>query len=237
MANVEAAQKFGMHGICFENTGQYETELRCIISQEGGCRDMSYIETEQDKCMAGKIYDCHNNVFLERKARATDWMQRYNSLPYSERSKRYDMIREIFGSVGTNVSVGDGTIIGFGDNIHVGNNVSINYRCILNDCNSIVIGNDVLIAPGVQINTASHPTKLSERLTPNWNPTSGEYRWQTFAKPVIIGDGCWIGANATIIGGVTIGDGAVVAAGAVVTKDVEPNTMVGGVPARLLKNI
>lgn len=187
--------------------------------------------------MAGKIYDCHNNVFLERKARATDWMQRYNSLPYSERSKRYDMIREIFGSVGTNVSVGDGTIIGFGDNIHVGNNVSINYRCILNDCNSIVIGNDVLIAPGVQINTASHPTKLSERLTPNWNPTSGEYRWQTFAKPVIIGDGCWIGANATIIGGVTIGDGAVVAAGAVVTKDVEPNTMVGGIPARLLKNI
>lgn len=234
-ANIEAARRVGMHGICFENARQYETELRRIISREGGCRDASYVMTEQDKCMAGEIYDCQSRVFLERKARATDWMQCYNSLPYSERSKRYGMIRELFGSVGTNVSVGDGTIIVFGDNIHAGNNVSINYRCILNDCNSIVIDNDVLIAPGVQINTASHPSELAERLTPDWNAASGEYRWRTFAKPVVIGDGCWIGANATIIGGVTIGDGAVVAAGAVVTKDVEPNTLVGGVPTRKLK--
>lgn len=237
IANVEGARKLGMHAICFENASQYEAELRNIISRDGGCRDEAYIMTEQDKCMAGEIYDCHSLVFLDRKARATDWMQRYNALSYSERSKRYGMIREIFGSVGTNVSVGDGTIIGFGDNIHVGNNVSINYRCILNDCNSIVIGNDVLIAPGVQMNTASHPTALSARLTPDWNPASGEYRWRTFAKPIIIGDGCWIGANATIIGGVTIGDGAVVAAGTVVTKDVEPHTMVGGVPAKVIKRL
>ncbi len=235
--NVEAARKFGMEGICFKNAMQYEEELRNIIRGKGGSRDASYIMTEQDKCMAGEIYDCHNPVFLDRKARATDWMQRYNSLPYADRSKRYGMIRELFGSVGTNVSVGDGTIIGFGDNIHVGNNVSINYRCILNDCNSIVIGNDVLIAPGVQMNTASHPAMLSEHLTPNWSSASGEYRWRTFAKPIIVGDGCWIGANATIIGGVTIGDGAVVAAGAVVTKDVEPNTMVGGVPAKIIKKL
>ena len=147
------------------------------------------------------------------------------------------MICELFGSVGTNVSVGDGIIIGFGDNIHIGNNVSINYRCLLIDCNSIIIGHDVLIAPGVQINTASHPTELSERLTPDWNSASGEYRWRTFAKPVIIGDGCWIGANATIIGGVTIGEGAVVAAGAVVTKDVPPHTLVGGVPAKYIKSL
>ena len=147
------------------------------------------------------------------------------------------MVRELFGSVGTNVSVGEGTIIGFGDNIHVGNNVSINYRCILNDCNSIVIGNDVLIAPGVQINTASHPTQLSERLTSEWNSSSGEYRWRTFAKPVVIGDGCWIGANVTIIGGVTVGDGAVIAAGAVVTKDVPPMTLAGGVPAKIIKTL
>ena len=65
----------------------------------------------------------------------------------------------------------------------------------------------------------------------------GRISWRTFAKPIIIGDGCWIGANATIIGGVTIGDGAVVAAGAVVTKDVEPNTEVGGVPARVMKKL
>ena len=81
--------------------------------------------------MAGELYDCHSPEFLEGKARATDWMQRYNALPYSERGKRYGMLKEQLGSVGTNVSVADGIIIGFGQNIHIGNNVSINYRCIL----------------------------------------------------------------------------------------------------------
>lgn len=191
--------------------------------------------TEQDKCMAGLLYNCHDAIFIERKARATEWMQRYNALPYDDRAQRYHMLCEQLGGVGDNVSVADGIIIGFGDNIYIGNNVSINYRCILNDCNTIRIGNDVLIAPGVQINTASHPVKLSERLTPGWQQGSAEYRWRTYARPITIGDGCWIGANATILGGVTIGNGAVVAAGAVVTADVAPHTLVGGVPAHLIR--
>ena len=237
MENIVAARDYGMFGICFKDAVQYENELRGIIAENGDCRNAGYAMTEQDKCMAGELYDCHSRMFLERKARATDWMQRYNSLSYTDRSKRYGMICNLFGSVGINVSVGDGIIIGFGDNIHIGNNVSINYRCLLIDCNSIVIGNDVLIAPGVQMNTASHPTELDERLTKDWSQTSGEYRWRTFSKPIVIGDGCWIGANATILGGVTIGDGAVVAAGAVVTKDVESHTIVGGVPARVIRKL
>ena len=191
---------------------------------------------EQDKCMAGELYNCHDAIFIERKARATEWMQRYNALPYNDRAQRYRMLCEQLGGVGDNVSVADGIIIGFGDNIYIGNNVSINYRCILNDCNTIRIGNDVLIAPGVQINTASHPVRLAERLTPGWRPGMAEYRWCTYARPITIGDGCWIGANATILGGVTIGNGAVVAAGAVVTADVAPHTLVGGVPAHIIRD-
>ena len=193
--------------------------------------------TEQEKCMAGELYDCHSPEFIDRKARATEWMQRYNNLPYSDRSKRYQMLREQLGSVGTNVSAGDGLIIGFGDNIPIGKNVSINYRCMLIDCNTISIGNDVLIAPGVQMNTASHPTHLEERLTPDWDPSSGEYRWRTYALPIRIGNGCWIGANAVILGGVSIGDGAVVAAGAVVTKDIPPHVLAAGVPAKVIKKL
>ena len=192
--------------------------------------------TEQDKCMAGLMYNCHDAIFIERKARATEWMQRYNALPYNDRAQRYRMLCEQLGGVGDNVSVADGIIIGFGDNIYIGNNVSINYRCILNDCNTIRIGNDVLIAPGVQINTASHPVRLTERLTPGWQPGAAEYRWRTYARPITIGDGCWIGANATILGGVTIGSGSVVAAGAVVTADVAPHTLVGGVPAHIIRD-
>lgn len=195
------------------------------------------MKTETEKCMAGEIYDCHSPEFIERKAKAAEWMKRYNSVLYAERSKRYEMLKEYFGSVGTNVSVGEGVIVDFGDNIYIGNNVSINYRCMLIACNRITIGNDVLIAPGVQINTASHPVEMDDRLSPDWDPQSGAYRWRTYAKPITIGNGCWIGANATIIAGVTIGDGAVVAAGAVVTRDVAPGTMVGGVPAKVIKTI
>ena len=226
--NIKAAEKYGMYGIVFTDSKQYEDKLISIIAST---------TTEQDKCMAGLLYDCHSPIFIERKSKATDWMQKYNNLPYSKRSKRYEMISKQFGSVGSNVSIADGIIIGFGDNIHIGSNVSINYNCILNDCNEIIIGNNVLIAPGVQINTASHPVLAEERLTQNWNYSTGEYRWRTYSKPVKIGNNCWIGANVTILGGVSIGDNAVVAAGAVVTKDVPANSLVGGVPAKIIKHL
>ena len=192
--------------------------------------------TELEKCMRGELYDCHAPIFIERKAKAAEWCERYNSLPYARRSERNQMLTELFGSVGTNVSIGTDFICDFGDNIHIGNNVSINHRCLFVDSNKIVIGNNVLIAPSVQINTSTHPVSLEERLTPDWDPDSQEYFCRTRALPIKIGDGCWIGAGAILTAGVTIGEGAVVAAGAVVTKDVAPRTVVGGVPAKFIKN-
>ncbi|WP_302128856.1 maltose acetyltransferase domain-containing protein [Bacteroides congonensis] len=61
--------------------------------------------TELEKCLAGEYYDCHDKVFLEMKAVATQWMQRYNSLPYEQRKERYSMLKELFGHVGENCSV------------------------------------------------------------------------------------------------------------------------------------
>ena len=195
------------------------------------------MKTELEKCLSGEWYDCHAPVFIEFKTKTHKLLLEYNALPYDAKEKKYAILKDMFENIGKNVSVGSPFVCDYGCHITIGNNVSINYRCILNDCNSIIIGNDVLIAPGVQINTASHPTQLSERLISAWDSTSGEYRWRTFAKPVVIGDGCWIGANVTIIGGVTIGDGAVIAAGAVVTHDIPPMTLAGGVPAKIIKPI
>ncbi|NPD91504.1 sugar O-acetyltransferase [Xylanibacter muris] len=191
--------------------------------------------TELEKCMAGEVYDCHDEAFLQMKAAAAKWVQKYNSLPYEERAERYTMIKDFFGRVGKNCSVGDGFICDFGCNIYLGDNVSVNYRCTFIDCNNIIIGNNVLIASGVQINTASHPTAWTDRRNDEFEKNPGAYFCKTFAKPVTIGDCCWIGAGVIIIGGVSLGKNVTVAAGAVVTQSFPDNCLIGGVPAKVIR--
>ena len=193
--------------------------------------------TELEKCMAGEWYDCHSPELIEAKAKASEWCRRYNATPYSRRSERRKMLDELFGAVGTNVSVGDNFTCDFGRNIYIGSNVSVNLNCTFIDCNRITIGNDVLIAPCVHLTTASHPVELIERLNPKCNPDSIEYRWRTYAKPINIGNGCWIGANVVVLPGVTIGEGTVIGAGSVVTKNIPANVVAAGNPCRVIRRI
>lgn len=109
-----------------------------------------------------------------------------------------------------------------GKNIKLGKGVFINAGCQFQDQGGITIGDGSLIGPKTVIATLNH----------NMNPYK---RANLLPAPVAIGKNVWVGANCTILPGVTIGDGAVVAAGAVVTKDVRPNTVVGGVPAKIIK--
>ena len=112
----------------------------------------------------------------------------------------------------------------FGKNIHIGKNVFINSGCRFQDQGGIYIGDNVLIGHNVVLATLNH----------NENP---KMRGNLIPSPIIIGNDVWIGSNVTVIPGVTIGDGAIIAAGAVVTKDVAKNTVVGGVPARHIRDI
>lgn len=187
--------------------------------------------------MAGEFYDCHDPVFIELKAIATQWMQKYNSLPYEQRADRYGMLKQLFGRVGRNCSVGDDFICGFGRNIYLGDNVSINYRCTLIDCNTITIGDNVLIAPGVQMNTASHPVEWEARRNPDFGNNPQAYFCKTYAKPITIGNNCWIGAGAIILGGVTIGDNSTIGAGSVVVKDIPPHSLAVGNPCKVIRRI
>lgn len=187
--------------------------------------------------MNGEWYNCHDSIFVERKAKALKWCSRYNSTPYHLRNLRYTLLKEHLGSVGKNVSIAEEFICGFGDNIHIGDNVSINFRCTLIDCNKITIGNNVLIAPCVQINTSTHPVELTDRLTPEWHSGCGQYRWRTYALPITIEDNCWIGAGAIILPGVTIGRGSVIGAGSVVNKDIPANCVAAGNPCRVIRKI
>ena len=109
----------------------------------------------------------------------------------------------------------------FGKNIHLGEEVFINDCCHFQDHGGITLGDGCQIGHGVVFATLNHGLAPEDRQT-------------TYPAPIVLGRNVWVGANATILQGVTIGDNAVVAAGAVVTKDVATNTVVGGVPARLI---
>lgn len=192
---------------------------------------------ELEKCMAGEPYNCHDPVFLDMKANARGLLRKYNALPYGGKEKKRAVLARLFGGTGANVSVGQPFICDYGKNIFLGNNVSINMNCTFVDCNRIEIGDDTLIASNVQLYTAAHPVELAERLTPGWKPQRGEYFCRTYALPIKIGSGCWIGGGVVVLPGVTIGGGSVIGAGSVVVKDIPENSLAVGNPCRVIRRI
>lgn len=111
-----------------------------------------------------------------------------------------------------------------GKNIHIGKRVFINMGCKFQDQGGIYIGDGTLIGHNVVLATLNHAKSPSERSS-------------MIPAPIHIGKDVWIGSNATVLPGVTIGDGAIIAAGAVVTKNVPERTIVGGIPATVIRTI
>ena len=144
---------------------------------------------------------------------------------YHEPDELADLFSDLIGKpVGEGFALFPPFYTDFGKNITIGRNVFINADCKFQDQGGIVIEDRVLIGHGVVLATLDHD------LDP-------EKRQQLHPAPIRIGKNVWIGSNAVITRGVTIGDNAVVAAGAVVTKDVEANTVVGGIPAKFIRRI
>lgn len=193
--------------------------------------------TELEKCMAGEYYNCHDKIFLNIKSHARKLLQKYNALAYEQKAEKINILKQLFGGIGTNVSVGLPFICDYGRNIYVGNNVSVNMNCTFVDCSKITIGDNVLIASNVQLYTATHPVELSERLTPDWDPETDQYFCRTYALPIQIGNGCWLGGGVIVLPGVTIGSGSVIGAGSVVTKDIPENSLAVGNPCHVIREI
>ena len=140
-----------------------------------------------------------------------------------------DEIRELFGEL-TQTPINETLSLippfntDFGKNIHIGENVFINSGCKMQDQGGIYIGDDVLIGHNACLLTLNHAEEP-------------ENRADMFPNPIYIEDKVWLGSNVTVLPGVRICEGAIVGAGAVVTKDVEANTIVGGVPAKFIRKI
>lgn len=149
--------------------------------------------------------------------------------PELNASVHLDQVRQRLGEI-TGSQLDESTTVfvpfytNFGRFIQIGKNVFINHACTFLDQGGITLEDDVLIGPKVNLITENHPLDPTERRA-------------LICKPIVIRRNAWIGAAATILPGVTVGENAVVAAGAVVSKDVPANTVVGGIPAKHIKNI
>ena len=148
-----------------------------------------------------------------------------NALPPRD-PERQALMRGLFASMGEGVVIKGNFNCDYGRHISIGSNVFINCNVTILDTNHVTIGNEVFIAPGVVISPATHPIDPVRRAAKIYA-----------SSPVVIRDRAWIGANATVLPGVTIGKNAIVGAGSVVTHDVPDNTIVAGVPAKVIREL
>ena len=178
--------------------------------------------SEREKMIAGELYRASDPELAAAHLRARELLARYNASAPRDASARDTVLRELFGAVGDGTVVKPRFLCDYGFNIRAGRNLFVNYDCIFLDVAPIDIGDDVQIAPAVQLYTATHPLDPAVRRS---GLESG--------RPIRIGDNVWIGGGAIVLPGVTIGDDAVIGAGSVVTRDVPAGAVVVGNPARV----
>lgn len=184
--------------------------------------------SEFEKMKNGEWYDANFNVELIKlrtKAKALCYELNYRISPDNE-EERMEIISKILGYKPKQLVILSPFIVDYGKNLKLGKNIFVNHFCYFMDCADITIGDNVFFGPYVGLYTAHHPIDYKQR-------NEGYEK----ALPITIGDNCWFGANVSVMPGVNIGNNCVIAAGAVVTKDIPDNSMVAGVPAKIVKEI
>lgn len=183
--------------------------------------------SELEKMKAGKWYDANNDPeLLKLRLKCMDLCFELNQTKPSYIDKKNEILKQLIGYIPDGLEILTPFTCDYGKNIHLGKNVFINSHCYLMDGANITIGNHVFIGPYCGFYTANHPLPYEPR-------NKGLEK----ALPITIGDNCWFGANVSIMPGVTIGSGCVIAAGAVITKDMPDNSLIAGVPAKVIKKI
>lgn len=175
--------------------------------------------------VAGDPYDPTDPELVAGRRRARDLTAEYNDTAADETARRRDLLDDLFGATGEYPTVEPPFRCDYGDNISVGGQFFANFDCVMLDPAPVEFGDYCQLGPGVHVYTATHPLDAEAR------------RGRESAEAITVGDDVWIGGQAVLNPGVTVGDRAVVGAGAVVTRDVPPDTFVGGNPATVIRDI
>ena len=182
------------------------------------------VKTEKEKMLAGELYTFFDPELDAIRQNTKQLFRRFNQT--ETEPERQAILQRLLGRIGQDSMIEPPFFCSYGQNTYLGDHVYLNFMCTILDNNEVHIGSHVMIGPVVQIYTAAHPLEAEPR----------NQGWEV-AKSVVIEDNVWIGGGAVLLPGVTVGRNAVVGAGAVVTRDVPANCVVGGNPARVIREI
>lgn len=182
---------------------------------------------EHEKMEKGFWYDANNDPeLLEQRKSAEDLCYLLNQTSPKKEDKREEILSVLLPERGKNITILPPFYADYGYNCFIGDATFINYNVYLMDGAPIRIGSHCFIGPNCGMYTAVHPLLAEER-------NQGLEK----AKPIVIGDNVWIGADVTILPGVTVGDNAVIGAKSVITKDIPSNVIAVGNPCHVLRKI
>lgn len=179
------------------------------------------VKSEKEKMLAGELYDASDLLLAQERQRARALTHQLNVTHYGDQSAYKRILAALLPNAAADIWIEPPFFCDYGYNIYTGERVFFNFNCVLLDVMPIRIGSNVMFGPNVQLYTAAHPEDALERR-----------KGPEFAKPISIGNDCWIGGSAIISPGVTIGDRCIIGAGAVVTKDIPADTIAVGNPAK-----
>lgn len=176
--------------------------------------------------LAGELYIADDPELARDNLRAMTLIERFNVSSAADPGLRRRILTDLLGGFGEGSEVRPPMYCDYGYQIHIGARTFVNFGLMALDVAKIVIGDDVQFGPNVQLLTPTHPTDAELRRA----------KWEA-AVPITIGNNAWLGGGAIVLAGVAVGENAVVGAGAVVTKDMPPNTVAVGNPARVVRSL
>lgn len=201
-------------------------ELQDMLDRVSENQTPNLIRSEKEKMLQGEEYIAWGDEIVEDRKRARKLLKEFNLTDPEDKKKATKLLKELFGQIGEYVHIEPDFKCNYGYNIHIGDNFYAGYNCVILDNAKVSIGDNCIISPQVGIYTLAYPTHAQRRLA-----------GYEYAKPVVIGNNVWIGGGTIINPGVTIGNDVVIAPGSVIISDIPDHVVVGGNPAKIIKEI
>ena len=191
--------------------------------------------TEQEKMLAGKLYDPTDEVLSRLRMKAHRLSQDYNRLYDDEEAERVRILKELLPNCGTGSYLQGPIYFDYGVFTSIGKNSFANFNFTVLDTCPVRIGDNVFFGPNCTLATPMHPLRYQERNMKR--KPDGTLYDDEYGRPITIESNCWIAINVVVVGGVTIGEGSVIGAGSVVTKDIPPHSLAVGNPCKVIRRI